>query len=79
MGTRSIKLLVPGYYTRPFSPETAGNFPLVPVLRIGGARRDRTADPLHAMQVLSQLSYGPKTKRANLRQAPFTVNTESEL
>ena len=26
---------------------------------IGGARRDRTADPLLAKQVLSQLSYGP--------------------
>ena len=26
----------------------------------GGARRDRTADLLHAMQALSQLSYGPK-------------------
>ncbi len=25
----------------------------------GGARRDRTADLLHAMQVLSQLSYSP--------------------
>ena len=25
-----------------------------------GARRDRTADPLHAMQVLSQLSYSPE-------------------
>ncbi len=28
-------------------------------LRFGGARRDRTADPLLAKQVLSQLSYGP--------------------
>ena len=28
--------------------------------KIGGARRDRTADPLLAKQVLSQLSYGPK-------------------
>ena len=28
-------------------------------LLFGGARRDRTADLLHAMQVLSQLSYGP--------------------
>ena len=28
----------------------------------GGARRDRTADPLLAKQVLSQLSYGPKLK-----------------
>jgi hypothetical protein len=27
--------------------------------KIGGARRDRTADLLHAMQALSQLSYGP--------------------
>ncbi len=26
----------------------------------GGAMRDRTADLLHAMQALSQLSYGPK-------------------
>src|SRR4051812_10470417 len=27
--------------------------------KVGGARRDRTADLLHAMQALSQLSYGP--------------------
>ncbi|VXC02445.1 hypothetical protein PSEUDO8AS_40475 [Pseudomonas sp. 8AS] len=26
---------------------------------IGGARRDRTVDLLHAMQALSQLSYSP--------------------
>ncbi len=29
-------------------------------LEIGGAKRDRTADLLHAMQALSQLSYSPK-------------------
>ena len=29
----------------------------------GGARRDRTADLLHAMQALSQLSYSPKSGR----------------
>ena len=28
-------------------------------LWFGGAKRDRTADLLHAMQALSQLSYGP--------------------
>ncbi len=28
-------------------------------VRSGGAKRDRTADLLHAMQALSQLSYGP--------------------
>ena len=30
---------------------------------IGGAKRDRTADLLHAMQALSQLSYGPIPKQ----------------
>jgi hypothetical protein len=29
--------------------------------KVGGARRDRTADLLHAMQALSQLSYGPNS------------------
>src|SRR4029450_5008327 len=37
-------------------------------LQIGGARRDRTADLLHAMQALSQLSYGPI--RAAVHGAP---------
>ena len=32
----------------------------------GGARRDRTADLLHAMQALSQLSYGPTWRRGKL-------------
>ena len=34
-------------------------FGLWPSHKPGGARRDRTADPLRARQVLSQLSYGP--------------------
>src|ERR1700722_2297946 len=34
--------------------------------RAGGARRDRTADLLHAMQALSQLSYGPTWRRGTL-------------
>ncbi len=32
----------------------------------GGARRDRTADLLHAMQALSQLSYGPVSCRSRV-------------
>ena len=32
-------------------------------IQAGGARRDRTADLLHAMQALSQLSYGPNSER----------------
>src|SRR5471032_171200 len=35
-------------------------------LKSGGARRDRTADLLHAMQALSQLSYGPTWRRGTL-------------
>ena len=31
-------------------------------LRFGGGKRDRTADLLHAMQALSQLSYTPVTE-----------------
>src|SRR6202035_1989618 len=34
--------------------------------KAGGARRDRTADLLHAMQALSQLSYGPFRTAARL-------------
>lgn len=30
---------------------------------IGGDKRDRTADLLHAMQALSQLSYSPEPKK----------------
>ena len=35
-------------------------------IQVGGARRDRTADLLHAMQALSQLSYGPPWRRGKL-------------
>ena len=41
---------------------------------IGGARRDRTADLLHAMQALSQLSYSP-TERRTLRSVPSAVKS----
>ncbi len=32
----------------------------IDIEKTDGAKRTRTADPLHAMQVLYQLSYGPK-------------------
>ena len=38
----------------------------------GGARRDRTADLLHAMQALSQLSYGP-----TMLEAEFYADVKS--
>ena len=37
----------------------------------GGARRDRTADLLHAMQALSQLSYSPEKVGILGSFAPF--------
>ena len=37
-------------------------FPHLDTNRIGGAERDRTADPLLAKQVLSQLSYSPTSR-----------------
>ena len=36
----------------------------------GGGKRDRTADLLHAMQALSQLSYTPTRDRALYRRPP---------
>src|SRR5262245_18574238 len=44
---------------------------------IGGARRDRTADLLHAMQALSQLSYGPTRSRRTLRSRLRLVKVRS--
>ena len=32
---------------------------------LDGAKRTRTADPLHAMQVLYQLSYGPRSQNVS--------------
>ena len=39
-----------------------------------GAKETRTPDPLHAMQVLYQLSYGPKTE---LRHDAFVSSNRS--
>lgn len=39
---------------------------------LNGAKRIRTADPLHAMQVLYQLSYGPFESQHTCRRAAQT-------
>jgi hypothetical protein len=47
-------------------------------LLVGGAKRDRTADLLHAMQALSQLSYGPEPMGLQTRcLASVTAATSS--
>jgi hypothetical protein len=51
-GIRTPVLTVKGWCPRPLDD---GDYRST----YGGARRDRTADLLHAMQALSQLSYGP--------------------
>src|SRR6185295_15427898 len=45
---------------------------------LGGARRDRTADLLHAMQALSQLSYGPTRARQITVQPEVCQVNESD-
>lgn len=56
-------------------------YPLTPLnLSNGGARRDRTDDPLLAKQVLSQLSYGPlldRTKTSTHIKAPPKKNSNT--
>ena len=48
---------------RPPGPNTTPNTKARQLKRFkNGAKRIRTADPLHAMQVLYQLSYGPMMK-----------------
>lgn len=47
-------------------------------LKNGGAKRDRTADFLHAMQALYQLSYGPDSGQM-LGVDPNTVNQKIKI
>jgi hypothetical protein len=56
-----LELAVTGsrFYTRP--AEKTISEKLFPTI-VGGGKRDRTDDLLHAMQALSQLSYTPDTK-----------------
>jgi hypothetical protein len=59
-GIRTPVTAVKGQCPRPLDDGDLGTFPLTTEVDHGGARRDRTADLLHAMQALSQLSYNPK-------------------
>jgi hypothetical protein len=54
-GIRTPVHTVKGYCPRPLDDRD---------LSCGGGKRDRTADLLHAMQALSQLSYTPTRERA---------------
>ena len=62
MGTMNNRLLH-YYFTTTLLPATQRYITTeakpLPHFRVGGGKRDRTADLLHAMQALSQLSYTP--------------------
>ena len=47
-------------------------------LRVGGAERIRTADPLLAKQMLSQLSYSPNGCEGNVRRAEGRTNRRGD-
>src|SRR5258708_39114099 len=65
-GIRTPVLTVKGWCPRPLDDGDNRRKTIKPVAKSGGARRDRTADLLHAMQALSQLSYGPTWRRGTL-------------
>ena len=65
-GIRTPVAAVKGRCPRPLDDGDPGE--------VGGARRDRTVDLLHAMQALSQLSYGPIQRGRILRNSPRSVN-----
>ena len=58
-GIRTPVTAVKGRCPRPLDDGDAIARGAVSRLNSGGAKRSRTADPLHAMQVLYQLSYSP--------------------
>ena len=62
-GIRTPVIAVKGRCPRPLDDgdyeQTPARFAGAGVILVGGGKRDRTADLLHAMQALSQLSYTP--------------------
>jgi hypothetical protein len=65
-----LELPVPDFcLTRPAEKLLSKLFPTI----VGGGKRDRTDDLLHAMQALSQLSYTPDTKTTASFLAPVEL------
>lgn len=61
-GIRTPVIAVKGRCPRPLDDGDPSPTSLAP----GGGKRDRTADLLHAMQALSQLSYTPAAKEGRI-------------
>jgi hypothetical protein len=58
-----------GDYSRQHEPYQSPQLMEIPQ-EIGGADRTRTDDPLHAMQVLYQLSYSPRRSLQGISRVP---------
>ncbi len=65
MGTRTQQIGVSAHFFRYFFRAFFELF--------GGGTRDRTADLLHAMQALSQLSYTPASKEGRIIESTLWV------
>ena len=64
MGIRTPVTAVKGRCPRPLDDGDPDKTALCSLV-LGGGKRDRTADLLHAMQALSQLSYTPSRRQPN--------------
>src|SRR6202012_1742865 len=78
-GIRTPVLTVKGWCPRPLDDGDNRSKQSIVSRKSGGARRDRTADLLHAMQALSQLSYGPTWRRGTLPDARQLVKEMNGL
>jgi hypothetical protein len=78
-GIRTPVLTVKGWCPRPLDDGDKSTKTINYSVKSGGARRDRTADLLHAMQALSQLSYGPTWRRGTLPDRHQFVKKMKEL
>src|SRR5712692_8744896 len=75
-GLAEARLRLSGYDAAAFATRWLAEPKLAKPAKAGGARRDRTADLLHAMQALSQLSYGPLDWPARLGRRAVAQNPE---
>src|ERR1700691_4422575 len=79
-GIRTPVASVKGMCPRPLDDGDAGlKKSICRDIKSGGARRDRTADLLHAMQALSQLSYGPTWRRGTLPERRHFVKKMKKM
>ena len=77
-GIRTPVIAVKGRCPRPLDDGDPEQLFYCSTLPAGGGKRDRTADLLHAMQALSQLSYTPDSERARILSMLF-LNRKSFL